>query len=197
MGAIAVTYTFANGSNSDATQVNQNFTDLTGGLSDGTKALTVGSVYVTTALSCADQFTMGTTKLVATASNGNLTLAGKLSVVGTASVSGPLALAAYYEPATAVTTVLTANTRVHIVAGAAADTTVVLQTAPTDGQVLVWSTKNDSGRNIYLQVNDGTSIIANQSGAVSQLAFSTMSVYNNGVMVYDSNNSLWWEWARN
>jgi hypothetical protein len=44
MSAPSVTYTFTNSTTSDATQVNQNFTDLVNALSDGTKDLTVSSV---------------------------------------------------------------------------------------------------------------------------------------------------------
>lgn len=51
MGFPTVTYTFANASTADATQVNQNFTDLINGASDGTKnynisALTAGGASV-------------------------------------------------------------------------------------------------------------------------------------------------------
>jgi len=42
----AVTYTFSNGTTADATQVNQNFTDLINGLTDGTKSLTIDSLTV-------------------------------------------------------------------------------------------------------------------------------------------------------
>jgi hypothetical protein len=58
MASIAVTYTFSNGSTADADEVNTNFTDITDGLSDGTKDLSVS------ALTAA-----GTTTL-----NGNVTL---------------------------------------------------------------------------------------------------------------------------
>lgn len=44
MAAPSVTYTFANSTTSDATQVNQNFTDIINGLSDGTKDLTVNAI---------------------------------------------------------------------------------------------------------------------------------------------------------
>ena len=43
MAAIATTYTFTNGTTSDATQVNQNFTDIINGLSDGTKDISVSA----------------------------------------------------------------------------------------------------------------------------------------------------------
>lgn len=40
----AVTYTFANSTTADATQVNQNFTDLIASLTDGTKSLTIDAI---------------------------------------------------------------------------------------------------------------------------------------------------------
>lgn len=43
MASIAVTYSFTNGTTSDATQVNQNFTDIINGLSDGTKDISVSA----------------------------------------------------------------------------------------------------------------------------------------------------------
>lgn len=42
----SVTYTFTNGSTADATQVNQNFTDLINGASDGTKSLNISALTV-------------------------------------------------------------------------------------------------------------------------------------------------------
>ncbi len=58
MASPSVTYSFSNGSTSDASQVNQNFTDLINGVTDGTKDLNIS------ALTCA-----GTTTL-----NGHITL---------------------------------------------------------------------------------------------------------------------------
>lgn len=43
MAYIAVTYSFSNGTTSDATQVNSNFTDIINGLSDGTKDLNMNA----------------------------------------------------------------------------------------------------------------------------------------------------------
>lgn len=48
MAAVTVTYSFINGQTSDGTQVNQNFTDILNGLSDGTKTLTVSAIAATT-----------------------------------------------------------------------------------------------------------------------------------------------------
>jgi len=44
MAYTAVTYTFSNSTTADATQVNQNFTDITNGLSDGTKDISVNAI---------------------------------------------------------------------------------------------------------------------------------------------------------
>lgn len=56
----SVTYTFSNSTTADATQVNQNFTDLINGLSDGTKALSVISLAVATNVSIIGLITAGT-----------------------------------------------------------------------------------------------------------------------------------------
>lgn len=60
MAAPSVTNTFANSTTADATQVNQNFTDLINGASDGTKDYTIS------ALTC----------------NGNVTLNGSTTTIG-------------------------------------------------------------------------------------------------------------------
>lgn len=44
MANISVTYTFSNGTVADATEVNQNFTDVINGLSDGTKDISVAAI---------------------------------------------------------------------------------------------------------------------------------------------------------
>lgn len=46
MAAPSVTYTFANSTTADATQVNQNFADVIAGVSDGTKDISVATVTV-------------------------------------------------------------------------------------------------------------------------------------------------------
>lgn len=46
MPAPSVTYTFSNGTTADATQVNQNFTDVINGITDGTKDLTINALTV-------------------------------------------------------------------------------------------------------------------------------------------------------
>lgn len=59
MAAIAVTYTFSNGTTSDASQVNQNFTDIINGLSDGTKDISVNAVTAAGNLSASGNTTLG------------------------------------------------------------------------------------------------------------------------------------------
>lgn len=55
----SVTYTFSNGTTADATQVNQNFTDLINGLTDGTKSLTVDAITAAGAVSFQGNVTLG------------------------------------------------------------------------------------------------------------------------------------------
>lgn len=68
MAAPSVTYTFSNSTTADATQVNQNFTDIINGVSDGTKDLSIN------ALTCAGNVNL----------NGNTTLGNATTDVLTA-----------------------------------------------------------------------------------------------------------------
>ncbi len=56
MASPSVTYTFINGSNADATQVNQNFTDLIASLTDGTKDLSINNLSLAGSLSVTGSF---------------------------------------------------------------------------------------------------------------------------------------------
>lgn len=73
MPAPSVTYSFTNATTSDATQVNQNFTDLVNGLSDGSKTLTVSGI-------------VAATSTVTTLSATTLAVSGASSFVGTITV---------------------------------------------------------------------------------------------------------------
>lgn len=59
MAAPSVTWTFTNGTTSDATQVNTNFTDLINGASDGTKDYTIGTLSVAGATTLNGNVTLG------------------------------------------------------------------------------------------------------------------------------------------
>lgn len=82
MAYTTVTYTFSNSTTADATQVNQNFTDLINGLSDGTKDLSVS------ALTAAGTSTLNGNVNLGNSSSDDLTitaaLAGSISVKTTA-----------------------------------------------------------------------------------------------------------------
>ena len=82
MAYTSVTYTFSNSTTADATQVNQNFTDLINGLSDGTKDLSVS------ALTAAGTSTLNGNVNLGNSSSDDLTitaaLAGSISVKTTA-----------------------------------------------------------------------------------------------------------------
>jgi hypothetical protein len=74
MSAPSVTYTFTNNSTADATQVNQNFTDIINGVSDGTKDLSIN------ALTVAGNFTAtGTSNQIGNAASDTLTVTAQVS----------------------------------------------------------------------------------------------------------------------
>lgn len=73
MPAISVTYSFSNGATSDASQVNQNFTDIINGTSDGTKDFSINALTVAGALSANGNVTIGNS------SADDLTVTGSLA----------------------------------------------------------------------------------------------------------------------
>ncbi len=73
MASPSVTYTFSNSTTADATQVNQNFTDLINGLSDGTKDLSIS------ALTCAGVVTLNGNVTIGNASSDDFTLTASLA----------------------------------------------------------------------------------------------------------------------
>jgi len=73
MAAIAVTYTFTNGTTSDGTQVSQNFTDLVNGLGDGTKDIAVN------AISTVGNATFNGNTIIGNATGDDVTIGGSLA----------------------------------------------------------------------------------------------------------------------
>lgn len=73
MAAITVTNTFTNGTAADATEVNQNFTDLVNGLGDGTKDITVSAITAGGAVACNGAVTMGN------ATGDDITITGRIA----------------------------------------------------------------------------------------------------------------------
>lgn len=72
MGYIAVTYTFANSTLADATQVNANFQNIIDGLSDATKNLNISALTAGGAASLGAAVTLGTTSVNDITINGSL-----------------------------------------------------------------------------------------------------------------------------
>ncbi len=112
MASPSVTYTFSNSTTADASQVNQNFTDLINGASDGTKDYSIN------ALTCAGNVTLnGTTNTIGNASGDDLvitaSLASSIAIKTTATYNIGAAtlgiLSTYYGNST-FTTRLIANT---------------------------------------------------------------------------------------
>lgn len=73
MASPSVTYTFANSTTADATQVNQNFTDIISGLTDGTKDLSIS------ALTVAGTATLNGNVSIGNSSSDTLTITAVLS----------------------------------------------------------------------------------------------------------------------
>lgn len=73
MAAPTVTYTFSNTTTADATQVNQNFTDILNALTDGTKDLSIS------ALTLAGNFTANGNTTIGNASSDDLTITASLA----------------------------------------------------------------------------------------------------------------------
>lgn len=70
MPAPSVTYTFSNGTTADATQVNQNFSDLVNGITDATKDLSIANLTVATALTASGTLAVTSTSTL----SGNVTI---------------------------------------------------------------------------------------------------------------------------
>ena len=73
MANVSVSYTFSNSTTADATQVNQNFTDIINGTSDGTKDFSIS------ALTCAGNVTFNGNTTIGNASSDDLTVTASLA----------------------------------------------------------------------------------------------------------------------
>lgn len=73
MANISVTYSFSNGTTADATQVNQNFSDIINGTSDSTKDFSIA------ALTCAGTATFNGNVILGNASGDDVTFTGSLA----------------------------------------------------------------------------------------------------------------------
>lgn len=88
MSSPSVTYTFSNGVLTDATQVNQNFTDLLNAMTDGSKSFAIDALTCASTLGLAGNFAIATNKFTVAASTGNTVVGGTLSVTGTSTFTG-------------------------------------------------------------------------------------------------------------
>lgn len=73
MANISVTYSFSNGTTADADEVNQNFTDIINGTSDGTKDFSIN------ALTCAGTATLNGNVTLGNASGDDVTITGSIA----------------------------------------------------------------------------------------------------------------------
>lgn len=134
----SVTYSFTNGTAADATQVNQNFTDLINGLTDGTKSLSID------ALTCAGTTTLNGAVNLGNATSDDITVTGYLASALIPKTDATYALggasnawsALYVEGATSLDGAVTINE-----AGANVDFRVE---GDTDGNLLFCDASADS-----------------------------------------------------
>jgi len=150
MAYTTVTYTFSNNTTADATQVNQNFTDLINGLSDGTKDISIN------ALTAAGTATLNGNVNLGNSSSDDLTitaaLAGSVSVKANATYevgSSTLGLLSIYFGATGSYTV-------RLKASASQSATYTLTLPTTAGSADTVPSNDGSGNLSWLNVKSGT-----------------------------------------
>jgi hypothetical protein len=151
----SVTYTFANSTTADATQVNQNFTDLINGLTDGTKDLSIS------ALTCAGNATFNGNTSIGNASGDDLTI--------TASLASSIAIKTNNSFNIGSSTLGLAG----VYLGASGGFTTRLVSAATSSYTLTWPVAVPSITNSLMIFNtSGTASFASR-GVVSTVAKTT------------------------
>jgi hypothetical protein len=208
MAAPVISYTFSNGTTSDASQVNQNFTDLINALTDGTADLTFGSAVISGALSAggnvilgnaaSDTLTIGGTvvsSLLPTDAtydlgsavkqwkdlylSGNAVFGGNLTVGGTLALTGALTLNGNVEIGNAVGDTLTITATL---------TSNLLPTAATYSigstsqsfKALYLDNASVNGGAIYFDASNNSGIVVNAAGASMTFGPSITSMTTTG-----------------
>jgi len=153
MAAPSVTNTFVAGTTAKATEVNQNFTDVINGITDGTKDLTIS------ALAVGGAATFATTIAV----TGEATLTG-----GTAAftANGHITLAAGADLLLSSTSDITVNTNKFTVAGATGNT-LIAGTLEVTGAIIQTSTLAAAGT---ITLGAGADLVGS---ATSDITFNT------------------------
>jgi len=137
MAAPAVTYTFTNGTTSDATQVNTNFTNLINAMTDGTADFTIGTVSVAGAATFSGAVTLGN------ATADDITITGNLASSITVKTNATYNFGASTSGLLSVYLGNGANKTVRLIAGTIGTSYTI--TTPNDaptvtGQSLVFDT---------------------------------------------------------
>jgi len=157
MAFITVKNTFVDTENCDATELNNNFTDVVNGLSDGTKNIQVDNLVSNNSLRTTNGSTI----------DGNITVGSTLSVKGAVVQSGTLTITASLlsgilvvppEDKTLVTGAIV-PTKSHVEltgeGGAADDLTTVTATNFSDGDLLLLRVKTGEGYAITIKNGTG------------------------------------------
>jgi hypothetical protein len=182
MANISVTYSFTNGTTADADQVNQNFTDIINGTSDGSKDFSIN------ALTVAGTLTANGSVVLGNASGDDITMTGSLAssipikTTNTYNIgSSTLGLASVYFGANSQTV------RVLASSSAAATYTITLPTAAgSSGQylrnngsgTLIWSATGTPNYTIAATVAASALTVALKDPAGSDATSSTPITIN-------------------
>lgn len=193
----SVTYTFSNSTTADATQINQNFTDLINGLSDGTKDLSIS------ALTVAGTATLNGAVNLGNATSDDITITGYLASsfipktnqtydIGTADL-GLRALYLGVASAGALTAKVIASAsiaadRIYTMPEAGADASFVM-TAGT--QTISGAKTFDTAGNAMKGITSGSAIAAGYIGeTIESSSTGTAKNLTNNTYVTFSNNTL-------
>lgn len=197
MASPSVTYTFSNGTSSDASQVNQNFTDIINSLTDGTKDLAISALSLAGNLSVSGNTTIGS------ASNDdatfNASLASSIPVKTTATYdigSATLGLRSIYFGANSQT--------VKIVASSSTSATYTFTLPVSAGTIGMFLRTNGSattswafGESVttktttYTATADETVILASSSGGPWTLTLpAAASFTNKDLLIKKTDSSL-------
>lgn len=187
MAAPSVTYTFSNGTTADASEVNQNFSDIISGITDGTEDLTISALTcqgTITANSTINKVTITppTTSATITVADGKtFTCSNTLTFSGTDSSSvafGAGGTVTYTSNTLAVFAATTSSQLAGVISDETGSGALVFGTSPTiatpsiTGTITVSSTPRISGT---LDFDDGLTI--NQGSTLS--TYTSTSVTTN------------------
>ncbi len=165
----SISYVFTNGTTADATQVNQDYTDLINGFSDGTKSLNMAAGTFSGTVSISGAVTLGLSSSNLITFNGSLNTSIPLSTTNSFDIgSDPFGLRSIYFGSGSSAH----STRLIGGAVTSAYTLTLPVTAPSNGQII----QSDGSGNLSFINNPTSSISVNNAGLASSVGSSALTV---------------------